>query len=202
MLLILGVKSKSNKIHEDEKRNYPARTPVYRPVQCTGTRRNPPLAITPSTLPAFGIIVDTTFSFFEDDAHYVRGGSIDLEFGRSIFLGWSWHRMRDDLFLEEGNVSFKLRHRGLKLAYAPAAGKVVHPYFSVMAGSGKIDITGDSDDRIFGITPTGGLEINVTEWFRLGAEAGYRYLTDVDVRNLGSEDFSTLLCSDPAPLRI
>jgi len=132
------------------------------------------------------------FSFFDDDAHYVRGGSIDLEFGRSIFLGWSWHRMKDDLFLEEGNVSFKLRHSGLKLAYAPAAGKVVHPYFSVMAGSGKIDITGDSDDRIFGITPTGGLEINVTEWFRLGAEAGYRYVTDVDVRNLGSEDFSTL----------
>lgn len=131
------------------------------------------------------------FSFFPDDAHHVRGGSIDLEFGRSIYLGWAWHRMRDDLFLEDGNINFKLRHNGLKLAYAPAAGRVVHPYFSIMAGSGRLEISGDGDDRIFGVTPAGGLEVNVLDWFRLGAEAGYRFVTDVDVRNLGSEDFST-----------
>lgn len=131
------------------------------------------------------------FSFFEDDAHHVRGGSIDLEFGRSIYLGWAWHRMRDDLFLEDGNINFKLRHNGLKLAYAPASGRVLHPYFSVMAGSGRLEIRNDSDDRIFGVTPAGGLEVNVLDWFRLGAEAGYRFITDVDVRNLDSSDFST-----------
>jgi len=131
------------------------------------------------------------FSFFEDDAHRVRGGSIDLEFGRSIYLGWAWHRMRDDLFLEEGNLNFKLRHNGLKLAYAPASGRVIHPYFSVMAGSGRLEIRNDRNDRIFGITPAGGLEVNVLEWFRLGAEAGYRFITDVDVQNLDSSDFST-----------
>ncbi|NRB62584.1 MAG: hypothetical protein HRU40_06070 [Saprospiraceae bacterium] len=133
------------------------------------------------------------FSFFEnEDAQYIRGGSVDFEFGRSIFLGWAWHRMRDDLFLEEGNVSFKLRHSGLKLAYAPVSDRVIHPYFAIIAGSGKINITNDNDDRIFGLTPSGGIEMNVTEWFRLGAEAGYRFITDVDVRDLDSEDFSTL----------
>jgi len=35
------------------------------------------------------------------------------------------------------------------------------------------------------------LEVNVLEWFRLGAEAGYRFITDVDVQNLDSSDFST-----------
>ena len=36
------------------------------------------------------------FSFYDDDAQYFGGGSVDLEFGKSLFIGWSWHRMRDD----------------------------------------------------------------------------------------------------------
>ena len=133
------------------------------------------------------------FSFFEDDAQYFGGGSFDLEFGKSLYIGWSWHRMRDDANITgtDRTELFELRHRGLNLAYAPNAGRVIHPRFGVFAGGGRLNITGEGRDRVFGISPSAGAEINITSWFRLGLEGGYRLITDVDIDGFEASDFST-----------
>jgi len=134
------------------------------------------------------------FSFFEDDSQYFGGGSVDLEFGKSLLIGWSWHRMRDDAFISDASGReelFRLKHRGLNLAYTPNSGRVIHPRFGVYAGGGKLNITGEDRDRIFGISPSAGLELNITSWFRLGVEGGYRFITDIDVPDFDSSDFST-----------
>jgi len=130
------------------------------------------------------------FSFYDEESKYFSGGTIDLEFGNRLLLGWAWQRMRDDLDIEAVGESFKLRHNGLKLGYIPLSNRVLHPYFSAYAGGGEIDIIGGDDDRIFGINGAAGVEINVTGWFRLGLEGGYRYITDVDIPGLSDEDFS------------
>ncbi len=131
------------------------------------------------------------FSFFEDDTEYFGGGSIDFEFGKSLTIGWAWQRMKDFSPLAESSREFKMKHRGFQIAYSPNAGRAIHPRVGVYAGRGRIELDGEDVDRIFGITPSGGVELNVTSWFRLGAEAGYRFVTDVDVRGRDSSDFST-----------
>jgi hypothetical protein len=67
---------------------------------------------------------------------------------------------------------------------------VIHPRFGIFAGGGRLDIVGEGRDRVFGISPTAGLELNVTSWFRLGMEGGYRFLSDVDTPGFESSDFS------------
>jgi hypothetical protein len=134
------------------------------------------------------------FAPFEEDTHYLRGGSIDFEFGNALYLGWSWHRMRNDALItgsDRSTESFRLRQHGLNLAYAPATQRLVHPRFGVYAGGGRLDISNYAQDNIFGVTPSLGAEINVTSWFRLGLEGGYRFITDVDSPGFDSADFST-----------
>ena len=133
------------------------------------------------------------FSFYEDDSQYFGGGSVDFEFGKSFYIGWSWHRMRDDALITgvDRTELFRLRHHGLNLAYAPGANRAIHPRFGVYAGGGRVEITGEGRDRVFGITPSAGAELNITSWFRLGIEGGYRFITDVDVSGFESGDFST-----------
>lgn len=133
------------------------------------------------------------FSFFEDDSQYFSGGSVDLEFGKSLYIGWAWNRMRDDALItgDDGTESFRLRHNGLNLAYAPNSNRLLHPRFGIYAGGGRLEIEGDSRDRVFGVTPSLGAELNIASWFRLGFEGGYRFITDVDARGLDSADFST-----------
>lgn len=132
------------------------------------------------------------FSFFEEDTEFFSGGSFDLEFGKDLYLGWSWHRMRDDARISsESNEFYRLRHNGLNVAFAPKSGRVVHPRLGFYVGSGKIEENDNRKDRVWGITPSAGIEINVTSWFRLGAEGGYRYIADVDFAGVNSEDFST-----------
>ena len=101
--------------------------------------------------------------------------------------------MRDDAFItgDDGTESFRLRHNGLSLAYAPNSNKLLHPRFGVYAGGGRLEIEGDGRDRVFGVTPSIGAELNIASWFRLGLEGGYRFITDVDARGLDSADFST-----------
>lgn len=132
-------------------------------------------------------------SFFDDDAQYFGGGSVELEFGKSLNIGWAWQRMRDDELITgiDRTEQFRLRHHGLSLAYVPNSSRVLHPRFGIYAGGGRLEIRDEGRDRIFGLTPSAGFEINITSWFRLGAEGGYRFITDVDVDGFESADFST-----------
>lgn len=144
-------------------------------------------------LTGFWFTTSQNFSLYDEDAQFFSGGSVDFEFGKSLYLGWSWSRMRDDALIQGRDRTdfFRLRHRGLNLAYAPGSNRVIHPRFGVFAGGGRLEVSGDAEDRVFGISPSLGAEINVTSWFRLGLEGGYRFITDVDAMGFDSEDFST-----------
>jgi hypothetical protein len=59
-------------------------------------------------------------------------------------------------------------------------------------GGGRIDFDDRNltRDRVFVLQPAVGLEVNVFRWLRLGAEGGYRLVTDVNVGGLESADVS------------
>lgn len=133
------------------------------------------------------------FTFLEDDTEYFSGGNFAFEFGRSLMVGWAWQRMRDEVSLAPDDGFYELRHRGVLLGYAPNTSRVIHPYLSTVIGGGRIeysDNSGFSRDRVFVLQPALGLEINIFRWFRLGAEGGYRLVSDVNQRALSGSDVS------------
>jgi len=131
------------------------------------------------------------FSFFEEDSEYFSGGNIGFEFNKSLILGWAWQRLSGVGTLPgSGGESFDMKHDGLMIGYVPASHKVIHPYISVMGGSGRLDYKGDRE-RIFVVEPAVGLEINLFSWWHLGGEAGYRLVGDVDAVGVDGTDFSS-----------
>ncbi len=64
---------------------------------------------------------------------------------------------------------------------------------SAVIGGGRIEFDDNnsfSRDRVFVLQPAVGLEVNVFRWFRIGAEGGYRLVSDVDGGGLQSSDVS------------
>tara|TARA_Y100000385_G_C13057798_1_gene622850 strand:- start:401 stop:667 length:267 start_codon:yes stop_codon:yes gene_type:complete len=68
---------------------------------------------------------------------------------------------------------------------------VIHPIFYLQAGGGKLEVTNEVDDRVFILQPNVGLEMNVLQWFRIGVEAGYRFVNNVNVNTLEYADLSS-----------
>jgi hypothetical protein len=133
------------------------------------------------------------FTFLDDDTEYFSGGNFAFEFGRSLMVGWAWQRMKDSAPLPGENGFYDLRHRGLLIGYAPSTSKVLHPYLSTVVGGGRIDYDNNSSfsrDRVFVLQPAVGLEVNIFRWFRLGAEGGYRLVSDVNNAGLSNGDLS------------
>lgn len=130
------------------------------------------------------------FSLYNNDTEYFSGGSVLFEFNKDIFLGWAWQRMQGDARIQRNDERFDYKLSGFMFAYAPSAHRVLHPRFSVYGGSGKLSVNNGERERIFGIQPAGGLELNVFSWFRLGLEAGYRFVTDIDSPEVRSSDAS------------
>jgi len=107
----------------------------------------------------------------------------------------------EELIDEDQIEEIELGHGGFWLGYTLAPHRVVHLYTSARLGWGAIgiDVTDNSDfpkgnDNVFVATPELGLELNVTQWFRIAGTVGYRYVDGVsENRGYASDDFNGLL---------
>ena len=131
------------------------------------------------------------FSLYEDNTEYFSGGSFLFEFNRDFLMGWGWQRMQGDAPMPRGDERFDLKFSGFQIGFARFSNRVIHPTVSILGGSGRLDVTDNYRERIFALQPVAGLELNVFKWFRLGAEAGYRFVADVDHPELESGDISS-----------
>jgi hypothetical protein len=130
------------------------------------------------------------FSFYERDAGWHRGGSVGLEFGRSLLLGYAWNNLRDDVPFGDGSNTFRLRQNNFLLTLTPNAMKVAHPIVNVQTGGGRLRLSDGDSDRVFVFQPSGGVELNLFRWFRLGMEGGYRFVSGVGIPGVSSRDVS------------
>jgi len=76
-------------------------------------------------------------------------------------------------------------HGGLWLGYTSNPRKLAHIYSSVKVGWGDVTLRdGDGDkrysDNVLVIAPEAGVELNITNWFRLGFTGGYRFTDGVN----------------------
>lgn len=130
------------------------------------------------------------YSSYNDDFVYVRGGYGGLEFNRTVLIGYAGYSFRDEAEVDDFNQTFDLNYNGLYLAVYPNSRKVVHPRFAVIIGGGETRFEDGRDDNVFIVQPSAGLEVNVTKWFKLGLEGGYRFVTNNDIPEVEDGDLS------------
>ncbi len=127
------------------------------------------------------------------------GGGIIID---DVFIGGYGIGSVDDLQYNINNDDFQmdLAHGGLWIGYTPSTFKIFHPYVSTKIGWGfadfrenRIGVNFSNGDGVFVLTPSVGLELNFTKFFRVAATAGYRWVSDVDqIEGYGNKDFSSM----------
>lgn len=106
----------------------------------------------------------------------------------SFFLGGYGMGSLDfeELLIQDGDIeSIDLGHGGLWLGFSVPTHKLIHFYGSARIGWGAIDIRTrnavfDDLDQVFVLTPEVGIELNITQWFKLAGTLGYRYLDGIN----------------------
>jgi len=128
------------------------------------------------------------YSSYENDFHYNGGGFFTFEINNKFLLGWTGYGT--DLTLTDGRQA-KIDGSDFLIGYSANSHQVLHPIFYLQAGGGKLKVTDEIEDRVFIMQPNLGLELNVLQWFRIGVEAGYRFVSNVGVPNLDANDLSS-----------
>lgn len=122
--------------------------------------------------------------FAENESVIVAGGYGGLEFGKDFFIGWgSWSATEDVTYNPFADRTYRFEYSGMLIGYGPSAWKMIHPQFFLLFGRGSLRVPGGRD-RVLVLQPSGGVEVNVFRWFRLGLQAGYRLLSDNDFEAL------------------
>lgn len=117
----------------------------------------------------------------------------------------------EELVWDEDINRIDLAHGGLWLGFNTLQHKMVHPFASVKAGWGAVDIDfdrledfeidendwtirdNDALDNVFVTTPELGLELNITRFLRISGSVGYRFVYGVNDTNYDKDAFNDVL---------
>lgn len=141
------------------------------------------------------------YSMTGDDWALVRGGFGGLEFGEEVFLGYGGWKAREDFTVDDFSGDdpnataprYDFQHSGFIFAYSPFRENAIHPRISTIIGPGKATVEGEGSDRFLVGQGMVGLELNLFQWFRLGADVGYRFANGVDLQEISDQDVSGAL---------
>ena len=128
------------------------------------------------------------YTTFNEDFNYNSGGFFAFEINHDFLLGWTGYGT--DMTFADGRTA-SIGGSDFLIGYSTNSHQVIHPIFYLQAGGGKLEVTGESDDRVFILQPNLGLELNVLQWFRIGVEAGYRFVNNVNIADLTTNDLSS-----------
>jgi hypothetical protein len=123
------------------------------------------------------------------------GGGVGLVLGDG-FIGVYGSAGADyEQVLNENDLDrIDLAQGGLWLGYTPFQHWMLHPFASLRAGAGAInlDTNGWDDyyDNILVFSPELGLEVNLTRFLRIAGAAGYRWVEGVSTPGLSDGDFT------------
>lgn len=137
--------------------------------------------------------------------HYApfMGGGGGAILNRKFFFGGFGAGMTQSINLDDHQYDkLDFSYGGLWLGYIFMGEKAIHPTFHVQMGWGGISLQErsgdifdeDKNDPVYVINPTLELEMNLTQFFRLGVGVNYRYTTGVDtedIHGLTNKDFSS-----------
>ena len=127
------------------------------------------------------VSLDRNFSHFDDEFYRASGFSVSAEISRDFLIGYVRQEFDQSPRVGDQAQRLNLEYDGLLLGYAPNSYRVLHPRINVAAGSGRARLNNGEYDRVFVVQPSLGLELNATEWCRIGVDGGYRFVTDDDL---------------------
>ncbi len=131
---------------------------------------------------------------FGNSNSYMSGGFIGLEFGRTLFVGYTHYDLSDNVNWDQlTKQPFKMRYNGLTLGYGFRNYRAIHPVINVDFAGGHVESTLNNEtntDNVFVVQPAAGVEFNVFRWFHLGLQGGYRFVTDSSLPGLSDEQLS------------
>lgn len=134
----------------------------------------------------------TGTAMFEDETVPTFGSFGGVEFNKVLFVGLGSERTTGSVDFEKTESgSFKLKRSGLLFGVTPLSHKVWHPRASFAIGPGEVKLNNDREDDIFIVQPAAGLEVNVFQWWKLGLEGGYRFVSGTNIAELENEDLSS-----------
>jgi opacity protein-like surface antigen len=123
---------------------------------------------------------------FRNNFNLSSGGYFTFEINNDLLIGWSGYK--SDITSDGRDVEIK--GNDLLLGYAFRSDRLIHPLFYLQMGSSKLEIQDVGSDRVFVAQPTIGAEINITRFFKLGLDGGYRYFSGSNLAGYTDKDFS------------
>lgn len=125
---------------------------------------------------------------FNDNFDISNGGYFVFEFNKKFLLGWTGYG--SEATLQNGERA-DVKGRDLLLGYSINSYKPIHMMTYLQTGGGKLEIGESPSDQVFVVQPSIGVEANIFQWFKIGADAGYRFVTNVDTPGFNDADLSS-----------
>lgn len=139
---------------------------------------------------------------------YIEVGSIAGEIGASVggggaisldkfFIGgYGQGTSYPDIMIDNQRWNIRFGHGGLWFGYVTRQLKLTHFYSSFKLGWGRARLTRENnselDDRSFVLTPEVGVEVNLTDFFKITLAGGYRWVNGISqLPSLNNSDFSS-----------
>jgi len=124
---------------------------------------------------------------FQDDFNISSGGFFTFEINNDFLIGWQGYRTG----IDEDGRDVDINGNDLLLGYTINSDKAIHPIVYVQFGSSDLEVEGVGSDNVFVVQPSIGAELNVTRWFRIGIDGGYRFFNNSDIPGFTDQDFSS-----------
>ncbi|MEM9888853.1 MAG: hypothetical protein AAF849_23365 [Bacteroidota bacterium] len=113
------------------------------------------------------------------------GGGVVLN---NFFIGgFGTGTSSSNVLKDSERYDLDLGYGGIWLGYSFIDDRIVHPYISLQAAIGGVDIEdvgGEqeelSSETVGVLIPEVGIEVNITQWMRLIGTFGYRWISDLD----------------------
>ncbi len=134
----------------------------------------------------------------DNNLSVANGGGGGLIIGDIFLGGYGLGNLSFAKQINGNDRNISIGHGGLWIGVTPVQHLPVHPYFSLRAGRGVVDVLNDngraiSSDGFFILHPEGGVELNLFRWFRVAGTVGYQFfnssnnatrLEELDLNNL------------------
>ncbi len=142
------------------------------------------------------------FTKIDNQFAHMMGGGGGIIIGNFFFGGYGMGKTTELAYSGEASYNMKFAHGGLWMGYTFWFNKAIHPVFHVQSGWGlikKVPKDWDSEtetvdaDRVFVVMPTLELEMNFSNFFKLGTGVNYSlvYNTGQTSSPYTFQDFAT-----------
>lgn len=137
--------------------------------------------------------------FMDGDFGVMVGGRGGWIINHAFTIGGGGYGLANDIQVDSSRY-LNFGYGGVELGYIVASRKLIHFSFSTLIGAGGVgyrssisddDFNEDTNGKsVFVIEPTLNIMLNVTNYFRIGLGASYRYIDGLEPNTLSNGDIS------------